>query len=39
MRKQIKFLLGHELREISDIDPTMTVLEYLREQEGRTGTK
>jgi len=39
MRTSLKFLLGNELREIDTIDPTMTVLDYLREREGRTGTK
>jgi xanthine dehydrogenase small subunit len=35
----IRFLLGHESRELKDIDPLMTVLEWLRTREGRTGTK
>ncbi|MFO1038394.1 MAG: xanthine dehydrogenase small subunit [Geminicoccaceae bacterium] len=39
MRKGIRFLLGHEPREIDRIDPTMTVLEYLRRVEHRMGTK
>ena len=39
MRQSIKFLLGHEPRELSSFDPTMTVLDYLRIEEQRTGTK
>lgn len=39
MRKEIKFLLGTEPREIDPVDPTLTVLDYLRETERRTGTK
>ena len=36
---KIRFLLGTERREIEIADPTMTVLNYLRETERRTGTK
>ena len=39
MSKGIKFLLGDERREIEAIDPTMTVLNYLRLSERRCGTK
>ncbi len=39
MGKGIKFLLGNERREIETIDPTMTVLNYLRLVERRCGTK
>ncbi len=39
MRASIRFLLGDEERELTSVDPTMTVLQYLREVEGRTGTK
>ncbi len=39
MSKGIKFLLGDERREIETIDPTMTVLNYLRLVERRCGTK
>lgn len=39
MREGIRFLLGHEARAIDTIDPTMTVLRYLREHEHITGTK
>jgi len=37
VRDRIRFLLGHEPREIERIDPTMTVLEYLRRVEHRMG--
>jgi len=39
MRAQIRFLLGQEVRELSEVDPTMTVLDWLRLVERRTGTK
>ncbi|HEY2889040.1 MAG TPA: xanthine dehydrogenase small subunit [Dongiaceae bacterium] len=39
MSKEIKFLLGDERREIGTLDPTMTVLNYLRLVERRCGTK
>ncbi len=39
MGKGIKFLLGRERREIEFIDPTMTVLNYLRLVERRCGSK
>jgi xanthine dehydrogenase small subunit len=39
MRQSIKFLLGDEPRELGSFDPTMTVLDYLRLEEHRTGTK
>ncbi len=39
MSKGIKFLLGDEQREVEVIDPTMTVLNYLRLVERRCGTK
>lgn len=39
MRNTIRFLLGHEPRELSAVDPTMTVLDWLRAVERRTGTK
>lgn len=38
-RDRVRFLLGHELRELDRIDPTRTVLDWLREDERRTGTK
>ena len=39
MADSIRFLLGNEVRELRDIDPTMTVLNYLRRVERRCGTK
>ena len=39
MADRIRFLLGHEPREIDELDPTMTVLNYLRHTERRCGTK
>jgi xanthine dehydrogenase small subunit len=35
----IRFLLNNELRHEDDLDPNLTVLRYLREQRGKTGTK
>jgi xanthine dehydrogenase small subunit len=35
----IRFLLGDEERTLSGVSPTLTVLEYLRRHERRTGTK
>ena len=35
----LRFLMGGEIRELRDFDPTMTVLQYLREDAGRCGTK
>ncbi len=39
MRDRIRFLLGDQPRELKGVDPTMTVLEWLRTVERRTGTK
>ncbi|HEX6141081.1 MAG TPA: xanthine dehydrogenase small subunit [Geminicoccaceae bacterium] len=39
MRERIRFLLGPEVREIVAVDPTTTVLDWLRGVERRTGTK
>jgi xanthine dehydrogenase small subunit len=39
MRDTIHFRLGSELRHLRDVDPSMTVLEYLRGPERLTGTK
>lgn len=39
MRRGIRFLLGDELREVDDLPSTMTVLDWLRLQEQRVGTK
>ncbi len=38
-RTSVRFLLGHEPRELAAIDPTLTVLDWLRTVERRTGTK
>lgn len=38
-RKSIRFVLDGEIVEIENVDPTRTVLQYLREDLGRTGTK
>lgn len=35
----IRFLLGDEPVAVSGVDPTLTVLDFLREHRGRTGTK
>ena len=39
MRDTVRFLMGGEVREIDNPDPTMTVLEYLRGPACRPGTK
>ncbi len=39
MRAHIRFILGDEAVELRDIDPTMTVLDWLRLEKGRAGTK
>jgi xanthine dehydrogenase small subunit len=39
MAEAVRFLLGHEPRELRAFDPNLTVLNYLREVEGRNGTK
>src|SRR5438309_5048978 len=39
MADGVKFLLGDELRDIVIVDPTMTVLNYLRLVERRCGSK
>jgi xanthine dehydrogenase small subunit len=39
MRQEIRFLLGYEARSLASVDPTMTVLDYLRQTEGLVGTK
>ena len=38
-RKHIRFILDGEVVSVYDITPTVTLLEYLREKLGRTGTK
>lgn len=35
----IQFLLNRELRSERTLDPNTTVLQYLREHRGKTGTK
>lgn len=35
----LRFLLGDQVKELKGIDPTTTVLQYLRESAGRCGTK
>ena len=39
MRRRLRFLLGHAPRELDEVEPTLTVLEYLRRTERRCGTK
>jgi xanthine dehydrogenase small subunit len=39
MRETVRFLLGHETVELDRVDPTMTVLDWLRMGPRRTGTK
>jgi xanthine dehydrogenase small subunit len=39
MAEAVRFLLGHQPRELRAVDPNLTVLNYLRENERRTGTK
>lgn len=39
MQHSIRFLLGHELQEISACDPQTTVLDWLRGKMNRKGTK
>lgn len=38
-RNHIRFLLNDQVCEIADLDPNLTLLRYLREQEKLTGTK
>jgi xanthine dehydrogenase small subunit len=39
VRDSVEFLLGHERRSLRGVDPTLTVLDYLRTHEHRKGTK
>jgi len=39
MRHTLRFLLGTELKALDTVDPTLTVLDWLRLSERRTGTK
>ncbi|PWT74761.1 MAG: xanthine dehydrogenase small subunit [Proteobacteria bacterium] len=38
-KQRVRFILDGAIIEIDDCEPTMTLLEYLRERLGRTGTK
>jgi len=38
-RESIRFLFGREERTLADVDPTLTVLDWLRLRERRTGAK
>lgn len=39
MHKTVRFILSGKVEEVSNCDPTQTVLDYLRETKGLTGTK
>jgi xanthine dehydrogenase small subunit len=39
MRRRVRFLLGHEPVALETVDPTLTVLEWLRRRAFRRGTK
>ncbi len=39
MRRRLRFLLGHDPVELETVDPTLTVLEWLRRHAHRRGTK
>ena len=39
LQSSIRFVLDGEVIELSDVDPTRTVLQYLREDLGKMGTK
>ncbi len=39
MRQEVRFFLGDELLELRDIEPTLTVLDWLRLEKNRVGTK
>lgn len=39
MRDHIRFYCGDAIHALSDVSPTLTVLDWLREHRGRTGTK
>ncbi|MBB2170973.1 2Fe-2S iron-sulfur cluster-binding protein, partial [Gluconacetobacter asukensis] len=39
MRHHVRFYIGDEYYEMSGFSPTLTVLDWLREHCGRTGTK
>jgi len=35
----VEFLLNHEMKSLHDVDPNLSVLQYLRDFENQTGTK
>lgn len=39
MRDHLKFILNGEVRRVDKVDPTATLLNYLRDSQGLTGTK
>ncbi|MCH4143960.1 xanthine dehydrogenase small subunit [Acetobacter peroxydans] len=39
MRQHVRFYLGDRLHELEGISPSLTLLDWLREHQGRTGTK
>ena len=39
MKNSVRFVLGGEIRELKEVDPTLTILEFLREKERKCGTK
>lgn len=39
MRQDVRFYLGDRLHELGSISPSFTLLDWLREDQGRTGTK
>jgi xanthine dehydrogenase small subunit len=39
MRQDVRFYLGDHLHELGGISPSFTLLDWLREDQGRTGTK
>ena len=38
MTQTIRFLLNDQVEQVNACDPTLTVLDYLREQKSLTGT-
>jgi xanthine dehydrogenase small subunit len=39
MRNSVRFILGNDVQEVADLDPTLTVLDWLRIHRRRTGVK
>ena len=39
MRQTVRFLLGNDRVELHEVDPTQTILQFLREERHRKGTK